>query len=521
MLRSFYSGVSGLRNHQQSMDVIGNNISNVNTAGYKGSRVTFVDTLSQTLQGARQARSPVGGRNPTQVGLGMTVSSIDRNMGQGTLQATGANLDLAIEGNGFFVVGQGTDYFYSRAGSFSVDDRFNLVTSSGDQVYGWVDTNRDGRVDSSRDEVGFINLDRWNVGKVTNVRASATPTVAGPNSGSSSLGTLVTNPSTLSDRWRIECVDAATGQFRVSGEETGVIGTWFVGDTVSDSRLGTFTISSGTPNRAILYADANGDGEFLKLRAKDFGAGGNNLSLELANRGVNQSLGVSVTGSRLVVNLATDALGQVTSTEADIANALRLHPTAGSLVEVSVVTRGTVDANGDGAFDDDGELWNTSGAPVGAGPSATAAAALNAQYLRRGNGPSLGDYFTVTTTAAGAATLEALTVGRDGTIVGIFENGSTEEIARVALASVPNPQGLLAMGGGRYAESPSSGSGFPVVTAGANGTGGIAAGFLEMSNVDLSREFTDMIVTQRGFQANSRIITTSDEMLQDLLALKR
>ena len=103
----------------------------------------------------------------------------------------------------------------------------------------------------------------------------------------------------------------------------------------------------------------------------------------------------------------------------------------------------------------------------------------------------------------------------------MFENGTSEELARVALAKVPNPQGLLAVGQGKYVESPVSGSGFPPVVAGTQGTGGIATGFLEMSNVDLTREFTNMIVNQRGFQANSRIITTSDEMLQELLSLKR
>ena len=142
-------------------------------------------------------------------------------------------------------------------------------------------------------------------------------------------------------------------------------------------------------------------------------------------------------------------------------------------------------------------------------------------FFANGAGANQGDYFTFTTTAPGGAILESLSVNREGGVIGVFENGTTEELARVALAKPPNPQGLLAVGQGKFVESPVSGSGFPPVVAGTGGTGGIASGFLEMSNVDLTREFTDMIVNQRGFQANSRIITTSDEMLQDLLALKR
>jgi len=497
MLRSFYSGISGLRNHQQAMDVLGNNISNVNTPGYKGSRVTFMDTLSQTLQGARAANSTVGGRNPLQIGLGMTLAAVDKNMGQGALQSTGNGLDLALEGQGFFVVGQGQNFFYTRAGSFSVDDNFNLVTNTGDRVYGWVDTDQNGVVDPNRDLLSFINLDRRGDGRITNVLATATPAVSGPNQGDASLSNVVPLTTTVTDDWRVECTNAATGEFTITGSRSGVQGTILVGQTFSDPDAGSFVVNGGLAAVGGLQLDSNGDGDFIQITAQDFGAGGNDIHVELVNRGVNQSLGITVQGTQISVSLGTDSLGRVTSTEAQVAAALGLHPGAAAMVVASI------------------------GSTTGPGTGAGLAAPVLDRFLQGGSGPNQGDYFTFSTTAPGGAALESVTVSRDGAVIGIFENGTTEEIARVSVATVPNPQGLLSMGGGKFAESPTSGSGFPVVVAGTGGSGSVASGFLEMSNVDLTQEFTNMITTQRGFQANSRIITTSDEMLQDLLALKR
>ena len=494
MLRSFYSGISGLRNHQQAMDVLGNNIANVNTAGYKSSRVTFTDTLSQTLEGAREASDLLGGQNPIQIGLGMTVGAVDRNMSQGALQSTGNGMDLAIEGQGFFIVGQENNFFYTRAGAFSVDDEFNLVTSTGDQVFGWVDTDFNGSVDTDQDLARFINLDRRGDGRITNALASASPIVSGPNQGDGSIGNLTTLPSTISDAWRVECTNAATGEFTITGKRTGVIGTVFVGQAFADDDLGRLLVNGGAAARSSLAVDTNGDGDSISFTAADFGAGGNDIYVELVSRGANQTLGASVNGNKITVSLGTDSLGRVTSTEANVAAAILANQQAARMVSVTV---------------------------TGPGAGAGIAQVMSDRYLQGGSGPDQGDYFSFTTTAAGGASLENLTISRDGSIVGIFDNGSTEEIGRIGVASVPNPQGLLSVGGGRFAESPASGSGFPPKVPGTHGTGEIASGFLEMSNVDLTREFTDMITTQRGFQANSRIITTSDEMLQDLLALKR
>lgn len=509
MLRSFYAGIGGLRNHQQSMDVIGNNISNVNTPGFKGSRVTFSEALSQTLEGARESTETSGGKNPMQIGLGMTVASIDKNMNQGSLQSTGNNLDMAIEGPGYFVVGNENSQFYTRVGSFSVDDKFNLVTSTGDQVQGWYDSDgtgsHDGLVNSELDAMGFINLDRRGDGWISNVLASVTPPIRGPNRGDASMGDISTFDTTVSDEWLVECTDASQGIFTITGSASGQIGTIPYAQPLTDPDLGGFVINSGEPAKAHLSIDTNGNGEYLGLVAKEHGGGANNMHMEIVNKGINQNLSITVAGNKLSVSLATNNLGQSTSTEADIAAAIMGHPQAKLLVDADVYADAITDPE--------------TLPPLVAGSPDVAATTID-RFLQNGAGANQGDYFTFRTTAAGAASVQTITVSRDGTIVGVFDNGTTEELAKIGVATIPNPQGLLAIGGGKFAASTTSGQGVLRVP-GDHGTGPIASGFLEMSNVDLTREFTDMIVTQRGFQANSRIITTSDEMLQELLSIKR
>ncbi|NTU60396.1 MAG: flagellar hook-basal body complex protein [Deltaproteobacteria bacterium] len=496
MLRSFYSGISGLRNHQQSMDVIGNNIANVNTPGFKASRVTFMDTLSQTLQGVQQASATLGGRDPIQVGSGMTVAAIDKDMGQGSAQSTGRSMDLAIQGNGFFVVGSGANHYYTRAGATSVDNENNLVTNTGDKLWGWVDTNQDGSIDPTLDQQQWISLDRRGDGRVTNALASATPTVSGANLGDTSLSAINVLPTTVTDDWTVTCTDAQTGTFTVSRTKSSVVDTVVVGNSFTDPNLGTFSINGGVPNQAaLLLGDVDVTGALtagITVTALDWGAGGNYLSVQLTSSATpNQTISVTMQGTEIVVHLATDASGKPKSTLDEIVTALTAPTSPSSRYVTAVATGAKV-------------LTDTTQA-----------------YLTGGSGPNEGDSFTFSTTAPGGSSVQTISVSKDGTVVGVFDNGTTEELARLGVATITNPEGLFSIGDGKFAESPTSGNGFPPVTAGTAGTGTISAGFLEMSNVDLTREFTDMITTQRGFQANSKIITTSDEMLQDLLALKR
>lgn len=277
MLRSLYSGISGLRAHQTMLDTTGNNIANVNTAGFKSSTTQFQDTLSQMTQGATTPQAGIGGGNPAQVGLGVQVAGVSTNFGQGSTQNTGKATDMMISGNGFFVTQQGGTTTLTRSGAFDLDADGRLVSPDGGIVQGWP-------------------LD------ATGVRAGG---------------------------------------------------------------LGAITLKSGTAG-----------------------------------------------------------------------------------------------------------------------------------------GP------------------ESYTLGSDGTLTGNYSDGTQKPLARIALATVANPAGLQKSGGSGYTTTANSGTA-AIVESGQNGTGSIVGGALEMSNVDLSQEFTNLIVAQRGFQANARIITTSDEVLQELANLKR
>lgn len=312
MMRSMYSAVGGLRNHQVAMDVIGNNIANVNTIGFKSSRTSFASMLSQNLSGASapdslSATPSFGGINPIQVGLGMSISSIDRMMNQGAPQTTGKDTDLFIQGDGFFMVRLGSDIFYTRTGNFDFDADGNMVDKATGALV-----------------QGFINDDFQKT------------------------GTVVVDPN-----W-----STTTGNMR---------------------------ITTGMPHPASDPSHPNYDASM-----KDF-------------------------------------------------------------------------------------------------------------------------------------TLSSFSIDKKGVVTGVFTSGKesiTEQLYTISMVNFSNPGGLNSVGNNFY--SPSNNSGLAYVgSPGQDGLGTVVPGALEMSNVELAQEFTNMIVTQRGFQANSRVITVSDSLLQELIDLKR
>ncbi len=500
MLRSFFSGISGLRTHILAMDVVGNNIANVNTPGYKGGRVSFKDTLSQTLSGAKAGTSSLGGVNPQQIGLGMTIASIDTNFSQGSLQSTNVSTDLAIQGDGFFVVGSGSSFFYTRAGVFNVDNVFNFVSAqTGDLVYGWTDSDGDGIISATKDSLGWINLDRRGDGDITNILSSSTAPVQGANRGDTTLSNVSTTASTISDTWTITCSTngpAGSGSFDVIGAKTGALTppVATVGGTYSHAAIGSFDLLGPTQQQSSTVLANTGANYSMDITANDFGGGGNLITVELNASNINQNLSANVTGDTIVIYLETDGTGVVQTTPAQLEAYIN---------NATSPTSGVITAN------------------ITADDLTAVVESMTTTALTGGSGPANGDSFTFTTTAAGDATAVNISVNEKGTIIAVFDNGTTEEVAQVALARFSNPQGMTKIGETKFAESPNSGSGFPVVESGSGGTGTILSGFLEMSNVDLSQEFTSMIILERGFQANSRIITTGDEMIQELLALKR
>ncbi|MFZ5987434.1 MAG: flagellar hook protein FlgE [Bacillota bacterium] len=443
MMRSMFSGVSGLRAHQTKMDVIGNNVANVNTVGFKSGRVTFQEVFNQTLKGAGapDAATGRGGTNPMQVGLGIGVGNIDTITTRGSLQRTDNPTDLSIEGDGFFIVkgGRADTFRFTRAGNFGVDKLGNLVSGSGMNVYGWqaYTRNPDGsyKYDTER-PIEPINLysDIPNKNKRMIAAKATTSAVF--------AGNLDASYTPLGDP-----ALASAGNIQFS-----------VPLTVYDSLGNNYKINVN----------------FWKITASG-GSGGNSTWSWAVDAG--SSLSPSANGS-----IQFDTNGQIMPVGSSVTPTIKIIP-----------------ATSIGTQDIDVRLDFSKLTMYSADSSAKPT--------------SIDGYST--------GTLVTFNIGSDGIITGIYSNGQQQPLGLIALASFENPAGLQKVGDNMFIPTTNSGDFKKGVKAGSEGVGTLNPGTLEMSNVDLSKEFTDMIVTQRGFQANSRIITTSDEMLQELVNLKR
>jgi len=462
MMRSLYAGVSGLQNHQIRMDVLGNNISNVNTVGFKKGRVTFHDMLSQTMSGAAKPTDEVGGVNPKQVGLGMMVASIDTIHTQGSLQTTGVMTDLAIEGNGFFVEKAGDKTFYTRAGNFGLDKDGTLVNpANGLRVQGWL---------------------AQTVGGITSVNtAGDTEDLIIPvgDKDPASATTEVSFASNLDKRTPLIPAGA--------GAEDIQKGTWTTTHDIYDSfgkvhKLQVnFTKVAGIANRWQATVTVDPQTATPTNTAVEVGPANNSTNtffIDFDNLG---------------------ALSAVSDAQGDILNTGSLQVPVSFDVPDATVPAGAAAVR---------QTFNLNLGTVGSyRDSITQFADKSSTKITGQNGYNMGY-------------LESFKIDQSGVITGVYTNGTRRVLGQVALATFTNPGGLEKEGENTYVVSNNSGD----ANIGASGTAGkgkIIAGALEMSNVDLAEQFTDMIVTQRGFQANSRTITTSDQMLQELLTLKR
>ena len=429
MLRSMFSGVSGLRSHQTMMDVIGNNIANVNTAGYKSSSVVFQDLLSQAIRGAGVASEENGGTNPTQVGLGVRVGGVNTSFTQGASQMTGRATDLSIQGDGFFVVESAGQQLYTRAGSLSFDAMGRLVTPDGGVLQGW-----------TADGQGAINT---NAG-VTDLRMPLGQTITPSRTTEITLG----------------------------------------GNLPSDAPVNTAVAPAITPGSQIVTKitiyDAQGAPHDVTFEMTHTGANAWNVRATMPNVGGGADV---VVGTQA---LTWNPAGTPPQFNVQSMNLAALPATVGTFNGGSVAVQ--------------------LGA-IGGSDSLSQYAASNSVAALSQDGSAIGS-------------LQSFTIGQDGVVTGVFSNGRTRPVGQVAVASFGNPGGMEKVGGSLW--RPSVNSGLPQVgVPGENGRGTLAGSTLEMSNVDLAAEFTNLIVAQRGFQANSRVITASDELLQDLVNLKR
>ncbi|MBC7339862.1 MAG: flagellar hook protein FlgE [Firmicutes bacterium] len=559
MLRSLFAGVSGLRNHQIRMDVIGNNIANVNTVGFKAGRATFREMFSQLLSAASAPQGGRGGTNPLQVGLGVALASIDTLHEQGNLESTGVATDLAVDGAGFFIVSDGTRTFYTRAGAFSWDDRYNLVTPSGLKVMGWLAQN--GVLPADRTgvnlkpislsdvqsiparattEVKFTrNLDATDMGTYTLSANSLTLTLDdGAGSTAARKVTFELSPTSEFNKWRWHlagdgvqfCFDDTVTQPVWTASADGYI----VFDT--EGKVKDVTDLAGRSLR-----DLDGDTVAKELQVKVRDAADNDLVHYITF----PSAGTSKTSWSISVPQGDTEVPKITATYGEARRVTSISVVGAKGETYSVIT--TFTKVNDNVWDWVAEVKDSAGAPLnltGKPHSGTVVFDVTGrvdrvtgdllEFVATGYAPlSLQmDFYGLTQYASdytalasdqngyGPGELVSVSVDAKGVVMGSYSNAMSCPLAQVALASFSNPAGLVKRGETLYERSANSGE--PQVgDPGSGGRGTIAPGSLEMSNVDLAQEFTNLIVTQRGFQANSRVITTADEMLQDLVNLKR
>jgi flagellar hook protein FlgE len=546
---SLMTAVSGLQGHQRMLDVAGNNLANVNSYGFKSSRVTFAELLAETIQEATQPGGGMGGTNPKQVGSGMTVATIDRDISQGTLVQTGQALDMAIEGAGFFVLSDGTKDVYSRVGRFSVDSDYYLVdpgTGYRVQRLGTVGVTEGFQTAGSDDiripyDVALPARATENVSFTGNLSADN----QAPTTNEMSSGMQYTEGGALAARETlIADLDQATGI--VDGETITVAGKDRDGTDVST----TFTIGTGAGQDGETLGDlidfisaaftgATGRMSNGELRLRDDTAGYSQTDLYLTYNGAG-TLELPYFFRHLAAGGA-----EVKTANVEIFDTLGIgHVVSAAFVRTDTANTWDMvvtDITGDVSFDspDDrrvrGITFNPDGSFAGmggavpdtqtivcrfGGPGATQWS-INTGFGTIGQFDGLSQFGGASTVAASgqdgyeAGYLASLAVSRDGILSGMFTNGVRQNIAALQIATFQNPAGLLSAGQSYYEASANSGD--PrVATALAGGAGAINAGTLERSNVDTAEEFVNLIQAQNGFQANARTITITNDMLREL-----
>lgn len=552
LLNSLFSGVSGLRNHQAMMDTIGSNIANVNTIGYKSSRVTFSDTFNQFVRFGSDPTVETGGSNTFQIGLGMKINAIDRNWNQGTFERTGITTDLALQGNALFVLKNNNETFYSRAGTFALDSGGNLVnTGNGAVVQGKLAT-EEGVVPAGNN-LSNIQID-------TGKKLPAVATTEIEWGGNLESGSSVTQTENIIHAGNIPNNTAVGGTivrntkfYNDFGDEFNLAITytklaaaneWTVQSAITDKN-GNAVVPTTNPLGAAQSVIFNGAGD-ITTPASPFQwtvtDTTNNFSFKLDVADLKQATTANTMTSiadsnrepTIVEGSLTvfDSLGNahtltIRFTMEDSTNRtwnFRVSvPAESGLLDVSGRT-------GQISFNEDGSLKNvtpSNPAQVTFTPG-TGAAPQNIKLdfgdLNGFNGitqtSSNSVISALSQNGSDAAVLTDYNIDQYGFITGVFSNGQSRKLAQILLAKFTNNGGLVSTGDNLFTVSANSGS--PVVSEPGEPTGTtIQSGALEQSNVDLSEEFTRMIVAQRGFQANARVVTASDTLLQEVTNIVR
>lgn len=493
MLRALFSGVSGLRVHQTKMDVIGNNISNVNTIGFKSSSVTFSDVFYQTTQSASGPNAETGrtGRNAMQIGLGSSVASITASItAQGASQRTNDPFDVMIEGEGFFIVNNGGENLFTKAGSFSIDAVGNLCTPSGAAVMGW-------QVDPDDPTKTVANT-------VSPLRIM-------------SAENLYAKPEATTEMYLSGNIDSKDTQL---GTDAGIIRTiefydslghsytadlrfWRIedADATNTYRVGITDIKDGVTGKSIFYKKAVTDAETGETEIQETG-----ISFRIGDTEYTPEINTEAENDKDIV------VWPDFSSDGPI---LTFNPETGEFIGIG--DDGSTDKSikflvgadaGDGANPFKEINIDFSKMTMFANSGKSSIEATKGDFNGVGRGKKVGN-------------MTGVSIDSSGKIYGTYNNGDTRLLGQIAIATFANPAGLEAVGNSMFRATQNSGDFDGIGQDPTTGGGSLTTGVLEMSNVDLSAQFTDMITTQRGFQANSRIITTSDTLLEELINLKR
>ncbi len=527
MMRSLFSGVAGLKTHQTKMDVIGNNIANVNTTAYKSQSITFQDLLYQTTQNASGANvnTGAGGTNARQIGLGAKTGAISTAIStQGSAQSTNNPFDIMITGDSFFVVSNGSENFFTRDGSFTVDGIGNLVMSStGYTVMGW-QSDADGNI--VQDNVSPLRImsaenmvyppEATSLGYASGIVDKNDTNVNSTAGKIMSLSFYDNLGYQYNAQFSIHAMDGDNGNFYVQLDkilnsttkealDMSAIGATFGLATLPTDVAGDYSIGqdqlkagyemrvSGSPAvYSIVQVTKNSDGSTTETPAT-------------AQDAVN--LSGFADGATVTLDPATGALTVTGTPIATNAALLNFDPDNGYFLDIgggNTATLGFDDAEGN--FSDividftKMTMFNNNGTST--------AGVVSGNFDGLGTGRRLGE-------------MSGVAISKDGIITASYDNGQSKILGQIAVANFANPAGLEKAGDNLYSATVNSGEFDGIgedITAGGNY---MTSGVLEMSNVDLAGEFTDMITTQRGFQANSRIISVSDSLLEELVNLKR
>ena len=468
MMRSLYSGVAGLKTHQTKMDVIGNNIANVNTIGFKSSSVLFRDVLYQTTSTATGATASTGGTNASQIGLGTQVSSIATSVtDNGAAQSTNNPYDLMLNGEDFFIVSRGGVNNFTKVGNFSVDGAGCLVTSNGFQVMGWqVDPENPSEI--KKDTVSALYPESES-NKVSSPEQTTNAYMTG-NIDMTDPDLTSTDGAAISMSIYDSLGYSYTVKFKLTQDTNQADKSLYNLEIMSVKDANNVEIL-GTDDAAT--ADVEEGGYTATI------AGKNSIQIKFnPDNGSFEYVGAVD---------QNDALLEITPNSNDKGDVFT------SIVNGEEVNGITVDFSNLTRYESDGQ---------------------STAKMVRGTTDSMG-----CGRAMGA--LSDVSIDTSGKIFGVYTNGETKLLGQIAVARFTNPMALESIGDSMYTTTQNSGDFDGIGTAVDDGGGSMSQGVLEMSNVDLSAEFTEMITTQRGFQANSRIITTSDTMLEELVNLKR